>query len=44
LAPVATATEGGTPIRISMGVSRKPPPTPNSPEMKPTPPPISKSM
>jgi hypothetical protein len=32
----ATATAGGMPTRISSGVIRKPPPTPNMPEMKPT--------
>ena len=33
---VATATAGGMPMKISSGVIRKPPPTPNMPEMKPT--------
>jgi hypothetical protein len=36
----ATATGAGTPEKISSGVSRKPPPTPNRPERKPTAPPI----
>jgi len=39
LAPVATATPGGTPISISSGVIRKPPPTPNIPDNSPTMPP-----
>ena len=34
--PVPTATADGTPMKISSGVSRKPPPTPNSPDKKPT--------
>jgi hypothetical protein len=33
---VATATGGGTPRRMSAGVSRKPPPTPNTPDRNPT--------
>ena len=33
---LATATAGGMSRKISSGVSRKPPPTPKSPEMKPT--------
>ena len=40
---VATATAGGMPVKISKGVSRKPPPTPNRPEMKPTAAPIPSS-
>ena len=36
---VATATAGGTPMKISSGVIRKPPPTPNRPDRNPTPPP-----
>ena len=32
----ATATAGGIPIKINMGVIRKPPPTPNIPDKKPT--------
>jgi hypothetical protein len=36
LGTLATATEGGMPTRMSIGVIRKPPPTPNIPEMKPT--------
>ena len=32
----ATATVGGTPMKMSSGVSRKPPPTPNTPERNPT--------
>jgi hypothetical protein len=35
-ATVATATAGGMSRKIRRGVSRKPPPTPNRPEMKPT--------
>ena len=38
-ASVATATGAGTPKKISKGVIRKPPPTPNIPDKKPTPPP-----
>ena len=37
---VATATAGGMPVKISSGVSRKPPPTPNMPERNPTAPPM----
>ncbi|MDF2999802.1 MAG: hypothetical protein K0R27_5439 [Xanthobacteraceae bacterium] len=33
---LATATAGGTPRKMSSGVIRNPPPTPNMPEMKPT--------
>jgi hypothetical protein len=33
---LATDTAGGTPMKISSGVIRKPPPMPNIPEMKPT--------
>ena len=40
LASVATATAGGTPMKISSGVIRNPPLTPNMPERKPTPPPM----
>jgi len=36
LAEEATATVGGTPMKMSSGVSRKPPPTPNTPERNPT--------
>ena len=36
LATLATATAGVTPMKISSGVIRKPPPMPNMPEMKPT--------
>jgi hypothetical protein len=36
LADDATATGAGTPMRISSGVSRKPPPTPNTPDKNPT--------
>ena len=36
----AAATAGGMPIIIISGVRRKPPPTPKSPERKPTRPPI----
>jgi hypothetical protein len=32
---VAAATAGGMPMKISSGVVRKPPPTPNMPEMNP---------
>jgi len=35
LAELATATGGGTPRKMSIGVSRNPPPTPNRPERKP---------
>ena len=34
--PVPTETAVGTPIKIKSGVSRKPPPTPNIPDRKPT--------
>ena len=34
--PVPTATAEGMPMKISSGVSRKPPPTPNSPDRNPT--------
>ena len=34
--PVPTATAVGTPMKIRSGVSRKPPPTPNRPDRKPT--------
>jgi hypothetical protein len=33
---VPTATAGGTPMKISSGVMRKPPPTPNNPDSNPT--------
>ena len=36
---VPTATAGGMPMRISTGVIRKPPPTPNSPDRNPITPP-----
>ena len=36
LATVATDTTGGMPEKIRSGVSRKPPPTPNRPDRKPT--------
>jgi len=36
LAEEATATVGGMPMKINSGVSRKPPPTPNTPERNPT--------
>ncbi len=36
LAPVATAMGAEMPENISKGVKRKPPPTPNMPERKPT--------
>ena len=36
LAPVATAIGAGMPENIRKGVSRKPPPTPNMPDRKPT--------
>ena len=39
LAEVATATFGGMPINIKSGVIKKPPPSPNIPERKPTAPP-----
>ena len=42
--PVATETTGGMPEKMSSGVSRKPPPTPNSPDKKPTAPPMPKMM
>ena len=32
----ATATVGGTPMKMRSGVSRKPPPTPNTPDRNPT--------
>ena len=35
LAEEATATAGGTPMKINNGVSRNPPPTPNTPDRKP---------
>ena len=41
LATLATATAGDTPMKISSGVIRKPPPMPNMPEMKPTASPIA---
>ena len=40
--PVPTATAEGMPMKISRGVSRNPPPTPNIPERKPTAHPIPK--
>ena len=42
LVTLATATAGGTPMKISSGVIRKPPPTPNIPEMNPTVSPIAR--
>jgi hypothetical protein len=42
LATVATATPGEIPRKIKNGVIRKPPPTPNIPDMKPTANPIAK--
>ena len=39
----AAATVDGIPTMIRSGVMRKPPPTPNSPERKPTAPPRPKS-
>ena len=39
---VPTATAGGMPEKISSGVIRKPPPTPNSPDRKPTAPPMAR--
>ena len=35
-ASVATATAGGIPIKISIGVIKKPPPIPNKPDKMPT--------
>ena len=43
LAWVPTATAGGTPMKISSGVIRKPPPTPNNPDRKPTTPPMMRT-
>src|SRR5581483_8125915 len=43
LAPVPTATAGGTPRKISSGVMMKPPPTPNMPDRKPIARPIPNS-
>ena len=40
LAPVATAMAGEMPMNIRSGVIINPPPTPNRPERKPTPPPM----
>ena len=37
LSVVATATVEGMPVNTSSGVIRKPPPTPNRPDRKPTP-------
>jgi hypothetical protein len=39
LAEEATAMVWGTPMKMRKGVSRKPPPTPNTPERNPTAPP-----
>ena len=39
---VPTAIAGGMPRKIRSGVIRKPPPIPNSPEMKPTAAPIAR--
>ena len=36
---VDTATVGGMPMNIRIGVIRKPPPTPNKPDRNPIPPP-----
>ena len=41
---VPTATAGGMPEKISSGVIRKPPPTPNRPERKPTAPPMARNV
>ena len=41
---VPTATAGGMPEKISSGVIRKPPPTPNRPDRKPTAPPMARKM
>ena len=38
---VATATAGDTPMKMSSGVIRNPPPMPNMPEMNPTASPIA---
>ena len=43
LAPVPTASAGGTPSKISIGVRMKPPPMPNMPESTPTASPIPSS-
>ena len=43
LAPEATATGAGMPRKSSIGVSRKPPPTPNTPDRMPTPAPTPSS-
>src|SRR5471032_854885 len=40
---VATATVEGMPVKTSSGVIRKPPPTPNMPDKKPTPVPSAMS-
>ena len=40
--PVPTATAVGMPVKMSSGVSRKPPPTPNIPDRKPTAQPMPK--
>ena len=39
---VAAATAGEMPMKIKSGVVRKPPPTPNMPEMNPTARPIAR--
>jgi hypothetical protein len=41
-ASVPTATAAGMPATISSGVIRKPPPTPNIPDRKPTAPPMAR--
>jgi hypothetical protein len=41
LATLATATPGEIPRKMRNGVIRKPPPTPNIPDMKPTASPIA---
>ena len=42
LAPVATATAEGMPMKNSSGVIRNPPPTPNRPDRSPTPAPTAR--
>jgi hypothetical protein len=36
LAPVEIAISGGIPMNIRIGLIKKPPPTPNSPDRNPT--------
>ncbi len=43
-ASVPTATAGGMPEKISKGVIKKPPPTPNMPDRKPTAPPMPRKI